>query len=102
MMLHLYLQSSVDQVFAVLPLYEEHGCDSFNWKSYVDSLWCEMSGAYINFPVLSTDMRYLAVLNILAYLNTHSVTHAQCKREVFKAIDLLGRVRDELGGVAVE
>ena len=101
-MLHLYLQSLVDRIFAVLPLYEEHGGDASCWAGYVDSLWCEMSGAYINFPALSTNTKYLSLINIFAYLSTHNVTHAQCKREVFKALDLLDHVRAELGGAVVE
>lgn len=93
-----YLRDLIDRIFAVLPLYEEFGAGADEWQKYVDSLWVEMSGACRTFPVLWETVDYISALNILAFLNMHAVTHAQCKRETFKAIDLIKKVLAENGG----
>ena len=95
-----YLHSLTGKLFKILPLREEHG-DS-GYLSYLDSLWMEMSGACSTFPDLWQDADYIAILNIIGYLNTHSVTVEQCKREVFKTIDLIKKVQAKNGGDTVE
>lgn len=98
--MHLYLCSLTGKLFKILPLREGHY--DAGYLSYLDSLWIEMSGACSTFPVLWEDTDYIAVLNIIGYLNTHAVTIAQCKREVFKAIDLIKKVQYKNGGDAIE
>ena len=98
--MHLYLCSLTGKLFKVLPLREEHY--KTGYLTYLDSLWIEMSGACSTFPALWEDTDYIAVLNIIGYLNTHTVTVAQCRREVFKAIDLIKKVQGKNGGDAVE
>ena len=93
-----YLRCLVDKVFAILPLYEDYGAQSSEYAKYIDSLWIEMSGACVTFPELWDEPCYISALNVMAFLNTNHVTHAQCKRETFKAIDLVKKVCNRMGG----
>ena len=99
-MVSVYLHSLTGKLFKILPLREEH-YDS-GYLPYLDSLWMEMSGACSTFPALWGDADYIAILNVLGYLNTHTVTVEQCKREVFKAIDLIKKVQNRNGGDTAE
>lgn len=93
-----YLRGLVDKIFAILPLYEEYGSQSAEYAKYIDSLWIEMSGACTTFPELWDESCYISALNVMAFLNTNPVTHAQCKRETFKAIDLVKKAYGKIGG----
>lgn len=92
----IYLESLIGKLFKILPMRE---AESTSLKDYLDSLWLEMSGAYLSSDVLQADSDYIAMLNILRYLAVYEVSVKQCKREVFKAIGLCEKVKARMGGV---
>lgn len=92
----IYLESLVGKLFKILPMRE---AESVSLKDYLDSLWLEMSGAYLSSDELQSNSDYIAVLNILRYLTVNDVSVKQCKREVFKAIGLCEKVKSRMGGV---
>lgn len=87
-----YFYSLVGRIFKILPLREEGDTDAF--RTYVDALWMEMSGALKLFPELWNNSKYVSVLNIIGYLSMNEVDVAKCRREVFQAINLIQQVQD--------
>ncbi|MPL95077.1 hypothetical protein SDC9_41240 [bioreactor metagenome] len=93
----IYVKGLIGKLFKILPLREN---EEKSLNEYLDSLWMEMSGAYMTFPILQESSEYVSALNIVGYLTTHSVSPKQCKREVFKAIGLVEKLSIQAGGDA--
>lgn len=93
-----YIGCLIGKVFKILPLKEESSPEAV--LAYCDSLWIEMSGAIKTFPELECDPRYISLLNIIGYLTMNEVSLPRCRREVFRAIDIVNKMRD--GGDAGE
>lgn len=93
--MHIYIKTLLGKLFKILPL-REHEEKSLG--EYTDSLWMEMSGAYMTFPCLQERTEYISVLNIVGYLATHPISIKQCRREVFKAIGLIEKIIAMTGG----
>lgn len=92
----IYLESLIGKLFKILPLRES---ESKSLGEYLDSLWMEMSGAYMTFPELQSSSEYISMLNVIGYLTMNTVSVKQCKREVFKMINICEKVMTGLGGV---
>lgn len=90
-----YFEALVGKLFKILPMRESE--DAFLGE-YLDSLWIDMSGAYLTLPDLQSSAEYISMLNIVGYLTTHAVSVKQCKREVFKLIGLCEKVKVQIGG----
>lgn len=94
-----YVSSLISKVYKILPMYEENNrfiC------MYIDSLIDEMVGGYKTFPLFVDKADYYTVINILHYLNDNiDMEHAQLKREVFKAIQCIDRLKSKLRGDSI-
>lgn len=81
-----YLRNLINKVYKILPMKEEQ-CGTYN--SYLQSLQNELIGCYELWDVLADAPQFLAVINIIKYLDVEDYDVAVCKREVFKAIHLI-------------
>ena len=99
MSLYCYLTDLTRRIFKILPMREDEFNGTYMYLDvYLESLSIEMAGATSTFPSLSTDSDYIAVLNTINGLMCDSYDVAQTKREVFKALNLIRRISDRLGG----
>nr|DAE62727.1 MAG TPA: hypothetical protein [Caudoviricetes sp.]DAH59260.1 MAG TPA: hypothetical protein [Caudoviricetes sp.] len=97
-MLEAYLLSLTGRIFKVLPMREqqEQGDDVY-LDLYLDSLSLEIHGACDTFPCLRVCSDYIMVLNTVNGLCADTPLPF-LKREVFKMLSAIDRIRDEYGG----
>lgn len=92
-----YLDSAVDKIFKILPLYEEK---NETLDEYIESLILELRGfvsEYGNVGV--TD--YISVISTLEGIRNMAKDRGnqpKIKREVFKCIEIIKKVRNMLEG----
>lgn len=96
-----FLNSLEGRIFKILPLYEQkmRGEESYV-EVCLDSLRIELTGAMSTFEALGSNADYISILNTVNYLAENDVTVAVCKREVFKMLDKLKRIRTEMKDVS--
>lgn len=95
-----YIHNVTGRVFKLLTMKEQEarGEQTF-FADYLDSLSVDMLGAAETFPALGTDDDYIVVTNIINFLKHHDASLKATKREVFKALRLLNRIEERVGGV---
>lgn len=81
-----YLNYLIDCIFKILPLKEE---ENIGLTEYIDSVIIQFIGAKDVYVDLYNNQKYMSILNILYYLKNNEFTSKQCKREVFKCINIL-------------
>lgn len=83
-----YLNSTVNSVFKILPLYEE---DNIGLDAYIDSLLFELSSLDYVFSI--EEHKYSSLLLILSSIkrevSRNNSSKAVVKREVFKSISII-------------
>ena len=96
-----FLDSLEGRIFKILPLYEQkmRGEESYV-EVCLDSLRIELTGAISTFEELGENPDYISILNTVNYLAENDVTTVVCKREVFKMLDRLKRIRAEVKDVS--
>lgn len=88
-----YLNNIIGCIYKVLPLKEEKN----NYlPDYIDSLLVQLKGAAITYPLLSSNSKYISVINSIQYFCNNDFTDSQCKREVFKCIDYIKKIQSEV------
>lgn len=97
-----YIDSLVDSFFKILPMRED-GCETL--ETYVRSFQLELIGCQTLISALQNDARILTLLSILQFFIDHpSCPVEDVKREVFRAIRILGRLKKtylELSGSGI-
>lgn len=85
-----YLTHLIGSIFKILPLKEDSdsGID-VGLKDYIDSVVIQVVGGRMTYSSLADNVDYTTVVNTINYLNANEFTHKQCRREVFKCINLL-------------
>lgn len=66
---------------------KEEGCTTL--IQYLESLKAELIGSYELYLKLIDEPQFMTVLNIVQFLISAEYDEKTCKREVFKAIDVL-------------
>lgn len=89
-----YINNLGKSIFKILPLKEEH---NKGLNEYIDSLLIQMNGALITYPQLKCNNEYIAMLNIINYFSCNEFNVRQCKREVFKCLNILDTLKKEYG-----
>jgi hypothetical protein len=86
-----YLDFLIGKIFKILPISE----DSFDTlQVYLESLQIELLGSQNLIKVLREDNEFLTLLSILEYfLNTKDISNEIYKREVFKCIDIIKKIK---------
>ena len=87
-----YLSALINKVYKILPMKEEQ---SETLHCYLTGLRHELVGCYQLHFELVDEPRFLAVVNIVKYLESNDYDTATCTREVFKAINLIQDIRKE-------
>lgn len=84
--LDIYIKSLVGKFYKIIPMKEEN---NKNLNVYLDSLSIELSGGLYTFGILKESSQYTTLRNIINYFINNEYTFSQCKREVFKAIEII-------------
>jgi hypothetical protein len=86
-----YLDFLVGKIFKILPI-SEHNFDTL--QAYLESLQIELLGSQNLIKVLREDNEFLSLLSILEYfLNTKDISNEIYKREVFKCINIIKKIK---------
>ena len=88
-----FLDGLVGKVYKILPLSES---DNSYLNDYLDSLLIQLNGAFATYPVLSKSDKYVSIVNTINFFSNNKISHKQCKREVFKCIDIIGKLKSEV------
>lgn len=88
----LFLNNMVGKIFKILPLKEEN---NLGFNDYVDSILVQLVGATKTFEELENNQDFLTVINIIQYINNNKCSNKQCKREVFKCLDIIQKMTKE-------
>lgn len=81
------------QLFKILPMKED---DNPSLDSYLDSLIIEVWGAKSLYPELDESNEYLRIMHTLSYFKDNEYSVVQCKREVFKMINLAKKILERI------
>ena len=86
-----YLSSLSRKIFKILPMFEDR---EPTLSTYINSLKIEMIGYMSVNPVVRESDSYQTALNIIGYLETCEYDMRICKREVFKAKNIIDSMID--------
>lgn len=92
-----YLGSTIDNIFKILPLYEE---DNKTLDSYIESLILELRGFVSEYGSVGV-VGYISVVSTLEGIRSMASekgNQPRVKREVFKCIDTVKKIKDTLEG----
>lgn len=96
-----YLKLLTDKIYKILPLFEEENEGLF---SYVQSLIYELNGTLWAIEELQKNAEYISLIATLESLSNDSIAfdndHYIIKREVFKCIDIVKKMRNSESGDA--
>lgn len=92
-----YLDELINRVYKILVLYEDSN-EGIN--KYMDSLLIELGGMYAISEDISQNSKYISIVMTLAsiqvLIKNNDIKHSSIKSEVFKCINLIKKVREEL------
>lgn len=99
-----YSNDLVSRVFKILPLYEEKNEGVY---TYVQSLVYELSGLAEVVEGMSVNEGYLSLLATLESISDdtlflHVDNHSVIKREVFRCIDVIKKMREAAEGSVIK
>ena len=96
MELSAYLQMMEGGIYKILPLWEEQQSGgNVHLDVYIPTLVDELIGAQRSFPELGRDPSYIAIINTVQYMIDHEMTHAECRRKVFRMLRLLNQMEGD-------
>lgn len=81
-----------NSIFKILPLREESNA---GLQEYIDSLLFQLNGALVTYPTLSENIDYISIVNIVGYLKGNDYSIKQCKREVFKCLHIIDKIKKD-------
>jgi len=89
-----FLSSLTGKIYKLIPMREDKdtGVEVFLDK-YLDSLIIELVGAMDTFPDLGNDEQYISIVNTAQYMAHHEISVASWRRESFKMLNTLDRIR---------
>jgi hypothetical protein len=92
-----YFDYLIDKIFKILPLYEEHNLGlSQNIDSLVDY---ELNGLKLQLTDMGNSNDFTVLLLTLKSISQHirdnNITHNDLRREIFKSITLVKKMKDK-------
>lgn len=84
-----YAKYLINKVYKILPMKEEN-CKTLT--QYLEGLQVELIGNSELITILSNEPKFISLLNIIQYLISQDYDNKMCKREVFKAINLIENI----------
>lgn len=95
-----FLRSLIEsQLFKILPMKEDN---NEHLKEHLDSMNIEMIGAGCRFKDLNSFPEYIRICNTINFFINNEFSVKQCKREVFKMIELTKHIYLYIAGEAYE
>lgn len=94
----LFLKSLTGKIFKILPLKEKSDSGiAVHLEEYLESLLIEIIGACETFQELNNSSDFLTIVNTMQYLSQNEISGRVCKREVFKMIGLIEKIKKQEG-----
>lgn len=87
-----YFDFLINKTYKILPMKEEN---SLTLKSYLESYQRELIGNKELIDVLVDEPQFITVLNIIQFLISEEYTNEVCKKEVFKCIRILQKIKNK-------
>ena len=87
-----YFDFLINKTYKILPMKEEN---SLTLKSYLESYQRELIGNKELVGVLVDEPQFITVLNIIQFLISEEYTNEVCKKEVFKCIRILQKIKNK-------
>ena len=87
-----YFDFLINKTYKILPMKEEN---SLTLKSYLESYQRELIGNKELVGVLVYEPQFITVLNIIQFLISEEYTNEVCKKEVFKCIRILQKIKNK-------
>lgn len=91
-MFYNYLDGIISKLYKILPLYESQ---SSTLLTYIKSLQVELIGSTSLIELLHDDAQYVSILATIQYLLEHDYDKETCKREVFKCIKIIQKLKQK-------
>lgn len=88
-LLQSYFKKLIDRFYKIIPLKEEYS-DTLN--DYLDSLRIELIGSQKTIELLSSNVQFMSLINVIEYMLHNDFDKKVCKREVFKCIKTLEKL----------
>lgn len=85
-----FLNSLTNKIFKIIPLKQEKNP---YLNDYIDSLLREINGASLNIVSLNNNQYFISVMNTLKYLSVNECDFSICRKEVFKSLNNLDKVK---------
>ena len=87
-----YFHFLINKTYKILPMKEQN---SLTLKSYLESYQRELIGNKELIDVLVDEPQFITVLNIIQFLISEEYTNEVCKKEVFKCIRILQKIKNK-------
>lgn len=87
-----YFDFLINKTYKILPMKEEN---SLTLKSYLESYQRELIGNKELVGMLVDEPQFITVLNTIQFLISEDYTNEVCKKEVFKCIRILQKIKDK-------
>lgn len=87
-----YLNFLIGRVFKILPIFEN---EPDTLTDYLESLLIELTGAKSIVNKLKHDVLFLSLLSILQYISENKCDHKVLKREIFKCIGIVEKLKEK-------
>lgn len=87
-----FIDHFIGGIFKILPLKETN---NIGLHDYIDSVIMQAYGATKRYNTLCSSEYFSEIINALIYMRDNNFTVKQCKREVFKCINLLEKIKKD-------
>ncbi|GLB26604.1 hypothetical protein LXJ15735_28450 [Lacrimispora xylanolytica] len=87
-----FLKYMIGSIYKILPL---NDANNHAVKDYIDSISIQLVGALYTFPELTTNQKYVSIINSVNFLRKENFTKRQCKREVLRCTNILQKMIQE-------
>lgn len=76
----------INCIYKILPLKED---ENDGLDDYIDSVLIQLYGSLNTYSDLNYNQQFISIINTLQYFKNNEYTVKQCKREVFRCINIL-------------
>jgi len=87
-----YFEFLIDKTYKILPLKEEN---SDTLKAYLESYLRELIGNKELVKLLVDEHSFITVLNTMQFFISSTYSQKECKKEVFKCINILEKINEK-------
>jgi hypothetical protein len=88
-----YFDLLINKLFKVIPM-KENNSNTLN--EYLRSLRIEILGYISLSELFNNDAKFLSIVNTIEYLSNNEINEKICKREIFKCISIIEKIKKSL------